>query len=699
MAVVSSERRKDSQWVKGMFGLSPFARDRRNLSIRQSTNADFKFADTTVGGNSAINPPPQFTQFADLPTGGLLANVQLRGKSAFWENDNDAGSAQMGRVYGETHEDYGHEVYMRFCLPKYTGSIAFFTNMYDRNMSVLANEGLFNKIMRGAGTIGALAIMFTVIPLHVFVPIIICSRTLAFILGQKPSQYYYLKEAMPQYLLAVQNILDTMLLHYRLVPMWDVIGTDRYTTADEAGNTLNSAIAEAHSQLPTIWKSNGKFDVFKMVSRYQMLANYQAETLSKIYAGSTEKNFAANLRAYLQEASTTMELQNAVSDTEMSLYDLAMKYQNNPMYQVDEATEAEQEARYQQIKAKLESDTGQSGEAVIDEQDAYQSQLNSESDGSEESGEVPDESQKTFGDLFGNLGIGDQVASQLKDGGMWIGFRVDNKETVSDSFSNSTKEPEIASALNGITATARTIDFSLSGGNTGFDAIDTVVGGVKSLIGGALDALSLVGLASIYGKSFADIPDMYDSSSADVGTLTYNIKLRTPYGNDFSCFQDLIVPLAFILAGVLPMATGRQSHTNPFYVEAYARGRQTIRTGMITSVSITRGAGNVGWRPDGKPLGIDVAITIKDLSKIVAMPVIKDPGIFDPHNKYTDYLATLGGMSLHEATYNLDKLVLNINLFKQSWKSAFMSGRITSSAMDNAFANAVRGLTAGTVLK
>ncbi|MCM2248804.1 hypothetical protein, partial [Klebsiella pneumoniae] len=83
----------------------------------------------------------------------------------------------------------------------------------------------------------------------------------------------------------------------------------------------------------------------------------------------------------------------------------------------------------------------------------------------------------------------------------------------------------------------------------------------------------------------------------------------------------------FILAGALPLSNGKQTYGQPFLCEMYSRGRQNIRLGMIESVQISRGVGNMGWRPDGKMLACDVTITVKDLSKVMHMPVVRDPSI------------------------------------------------------------------------
>lgn len=694
-----AERLKDGKWIRGSFGLAPMARDRRNLSLPK-TSADYKFGDTTLGGNQAINPAPQFCRFADVKAGGLLANVDLRKSaqmdiSSSFENEGNAGSYRLGRVYSEIHDDNAQYVHLRFGVPKFTGSIAFFANMYDRDAAILARTGDYTSIMRTAGRVAGLAAMFTFIPLGVIVPLILTANVLGFALQKKPSRYYYLKPAMNLYLQAVQAMADTQLLHHQLVPMWEPFNIDRYQEAGESEENKID-IAQAHASLPDIWKSNGKFDVYKAVNRYQVLANYQARTIEALYSeANSEEEFNAAMEAYLEKARRTAILKEQINDNAMSLENLARAYAENPSYQLDEEEEKAKAAAWDAIKSKYANNQGVSGDAISDEQlRASLASASASGDGKVD----PDQTNETFwGSLFDfGENVSEQLASELKDGGQWVTFRYDGKEPVTDNFSNSFKEPEIASTLNSLSAKARTIDFSTSGGKSGFDLVDSAVKGIKDFVGGALDVVHLSGLAAIYGSSYTDIPEVWEAAQASVATQTFTIPLRLIYGNDFSRFQDLTLPILFLLAGVLPLSTGKQTYNSPLLCEMYCRGRQNIRLGMIESVSITRGVGNMGWRADGKMLGADVTFTVKDLSKVMTMPIIRDPGIFDDDNMYTDYMATIGGASLHQMTYAMEKMVFNLNKWKQSWKSAFMAGRVTNTIANTMPVRAISAFTSGT---
>lgn len=695
------KRRDDLAWVRGMFGGIAANANRRKISTRQSTISSFKFSDTSLGGNQAINAPYQFTRFADLKSEGLLAAKQLRDPTmgtSFWESDGNSGSFCTGRVYSEEIDDNAQYLHLRFGVPKYTGTIAFFANMYDVNAAKLAKTGSYSSFLRETGKIIGLTAMFVAVPMHVFFPILAVSWILGAVLDLKPSKYYYLKPTPNLYWQAVQSILDTQLLHHRLVPMWDVIGSSsRYTDVTEKQNKLNGTMREVYTMLPDIWKSNGKFDVYKMINRYTVLAGYQQRTLNDIYANSTEKDYAARIRGYIAQAKHSEQMWNAVSDKELNLEALARKYEKNEFYQTTDAEEATDSATWQKINDKFNSEQGVSGQQTVKEQSQY-AQAKSDSQKIDEANAKAEQTNKSFwGSMIGD--VAEQFVSELYDGDQFLTFKVDAKETISDSLTNSTREPEISASMNSISSKARSFNFSTSNGQTGFDFVDTLVSGVKDVIGGTLDAVHMSGLAAFFGASIVDIPDVWDASEASIGTVSYTIPLRCPFGNDLSLFQDIMVPLSCIIAAATPLATGKQTHTSPFLVEAYSRGRQITRLGIIDSVSINRGVGNMGWRADGRMLGCDVTISIKDLSRYLTMPILKDPSWFDDANKYTDYMATLGAAGINELIYNSSKIILNINKWKQSWKSYFMTGRITNSMSTLGISRAASVFTSGTLLQ
>lgn len=677
-------RTSDANWVRGVFGLSPMTRDRRDNSKRVASSNNYKFADTSVGGNQAINPPPQFTRFADPKLAGMLADFDLGADAdSMFINESNSGSFRMGRSYSKVHDDNAHYVHMRFGMAKPTGMFNFFANMHDRDLAKLASTGEHTSAMRRFGQVAGAVGLFMVLPSIVFFPLIVSSAVLKLASAKAPSKFFYLNPTQNLYLRAVQSILDTQLLHHRLVPMWNVLGTDRYNDVSKDGNALNSTMQEVYSELPDIWKSNGKFDVFKMINRYQVLANYQHQIIQSIYAKSAnEDEYISAINAYVKSAKNESVLQNAYNNS-ADLEAVSKAYASSILYQESDEDAASHDAKMNDLYSKMSEEGGISAEGIVSQS------------GAEDPLQVKDVS--TFDKFWNGLSdVTEQLGSEAMDGSMWITLKVDGKESLTDSISSSVTEPTIASSLNAISSKARAINASTAGGKTGFDFVDGVLGGVKDFVGGALDTLHISGLSAVFGRSNVVIPDIWESTDTQIATQSFKMPLRSPHGNDLALFQNIMLPMSFILAGALPLSTGKQTFTSPFLVELYSRGRNTIRLGIIESVTITRGVGNKGWRSDGRMLGCDIEFTVKDLSKVLHMPIIQDPGIFDDDNVYTDYMATIGAASLREMTYDLDQFALNVNKWKQSWKSRFSTGRITNDIASNALFDAVKVFARGT---
>ena len=178
-----------------------------------------------------------------------------------------------------------------------------------------------------------------------------------------------------------------------------------------------------------------------------------------------------------------------------------------------------------------------------------------------------------------NSWVGDAIdyaAQTAKKGADFITFKVDPIGTVSESFSNTLAEAEISSKINSTSTSAASARFSFSGGNTGVDVIDGAFNAVGDFLKGFLGGVHLDGLLALAGSAHVEIPKHYQSSSSDFQNHTFNIELRSPYGDRMSQFFNLYVPLACILAMALPLSTGLQSYSAPFYTMAYSKGRSMI---------------------------------------------------------------------------------------------------------------------------
>lgn len=713
---------KDSGWVTGLFGGTVAQRDERFLGLRRYSNAMLSFEDTTMGGSQALNAPPQFTMFADPSSTGALAQPDA-GRASYTDyvNSQDMkGSYRLGTFYYEAINQNSFYLHCRFGKPRYIGVAAFFANMYDSNLAYLARTGDYPGMLRAMGTYVTAAAIWAAVGTVAFAVILITPRILKMVLNKQTSRYYYVKPTMHLYLRAVQNIVNTQLVYRRLVPTGVLNTFQLANTVDGTENKYNGDRKEWYSMLPEIWTADGEFDIYRMINRYQTLANYQAKTIEKIRKeSSTEDDFARRLQNfYLESTYSTRHLSKAAQyevslqnleyvartgkgydagfmnadDQEQQLVDGMNDSLQNAQAAGGKAADLENEAeksrrKLQEAQAQREKNQEQAAKAQSDAGSMDENNLDiGKIENWMEQGQT-----ETVGDVFKNYielaegaleNLSSNVASEIRNGSQWITWRVEGRDTVSRSFSNTTKEPEISGTVNSATQKARSLEVNLSGGKTGFDAVDGLITGLKSAFTGALDFLHLSGIMSLYNSSVIDFPEVWDSSDTSGDDISLSIPLRCWSGNDLDVFQDMIVPMSFWLAAVCPLATGKQSFTHPFYLECYSRGRYSMRNAMVTSLSLQFGTGGLGWRADGLPLSCDIQVTIRDLSRVMYMPIVTDIGVFDDDNKFSEFMSVLGAATLYERTNGIAQAKINASIWAQNWQSAWSQGSIVNAALD-----------------
>ena len=125
----------------------------------------------------------------------------------------------------------------------------------------------------------------------------------------------------------------------------------------------------------------------------------------------------------------------------------------------------------------------------------------------------------------------------------------------------------------------------LGGGNIAA-GVDNVIGAAKDFVSGALNGMSF-GLSnilqSIFGGAYIDMPNKWEDSESNLANVSYSMTLISPYNNPISQLQNIYIPLAMLMAGALPLGTGRSSYTSPFICSCFDRGVQHIRLCIITS--------------------------------------------------------------------------------------------------------------------
>lgn len=617
---MSSPRVKDRHWMRQSFLLPPNMIDTVDKERRMYSRGRTKFADTTLGGNQVINPIPQSTKFCDIAEERIF-NV----------------SEPMGRCYSEVHDDNTVVLNIRCGHPTHTALTDFFGVFYNSQAAYLARTGRAQGVFFNMGLIGG-----TIMTLP-FKPFMMLGDMWNFMVGKQRTKFYYLKPSMPVYWNALTGLVNAYAAERG---MQDATPID--PTSDAVYEKRVQADAEyMQNLLPNIYPNmldsdgniTGGIDVYAVANRYQSLANAQyikAKTWRDSFDGDWGSAESAN------SFNAAMAGKIDTSNRGKSLASILKIWANN----------------VGGISSFATSDVSVAGAPEVTLYDAVAETIGSL---------FSDEAVKNPTASFGQL-----LAAEQRDGAQFISFRVDAPGEGSESFSNSTKESDLASSINGMSNTSRAFKFNFGNGNLSDNVVaelaESTVGAVTSFVSGLASSVGISGLAALAGNASIDIPKYWDSSSANLPRQSYSFELKAPYQNELCRLQTLIVPLFALLAATLPLSTGGSSYTSPFLVEAYCQGYAQTRTGIIDSLNITRGE----FTRDGRPLSITVQFSIIDMSSIMHMPLTMN---FNPvttflgeglagwltadDSAFSDYMAVLASSSLANQVYPWRKLKRN----------------------------------------
>ena len=656
---------KNDNWFRSAFVVPGSLVKDLDKRHRFTSDARMKFGDTTLGGSLAINAPPQYCRYADIKVSGILAgraasvdnpiyrDLVTSGKS---DSETDSRSAVGSRGYGDYYNDAidntGEYITLRFGVPKFNSLLGFFTNFYDPEASATARTGKGNGLLyQGGRMVGAVVGM-------ALAPGLMTIRTIGFFLGTRVSKFYYLESAMHNYWVAANNIANTIAVYQNIIPR--VGGRSGETREDIAARW--EQIKAYNRALPDVFREDGGIDLFHVATRYNRLALRFQEKINEIALGADSLNgFGSDLVKFLNRAATTQA---------GALYDFKPK---NIAERIEEYLSNQENL--------ITPETAEKATLTFPYND-----------------EVKSSTYSWYEEIRSGMEAG------INDAYEFVTFRVDSTGPTTETFSNTVGESSIAGKLNGMVSGVRSMRFDAAEFQTGVGMVDAVTNGIKSMITGAADAIGVSGLAAFAGNSNIDIPQTWQSSAAQLPKMTYTMELRSWSGTPMGRFRRLWVPVSMLLAGALPLSHGKQAYGSPFICEAYSRNRISCKLGMIDSLTITRGVGNLGRNMEGDPLGVTVQFSIVDMSSIVHMPITTgiglwggltqavgsggdnvyngvkeiltgeesdsrffqataaalDPSVYDDSNAFTDYMAVLGGLGLTEQIYAGQKWRLNL---------------------------------------
>ena len=262
-------------------------------------------------------------------------------------------------------------------------------------------------------------------------------------------------------------------------------------------------------------------------------------------------------------------------------------------------------------------------------------------------------------DIFDNNGLNKFLGTYAGA----VPFYVEAETRTSDDFSNSTTQSSLSSGIDGLSDTARELNYLIGNvaGNIGagqlYDefmslgstAIDNTSQTIENMLGhGNIISNIMTKLQTIISGGRMVFPEIWSDSSFS-RSYRITVKLNSPSGDKLSIFYNILVPIYHLIAFVLPRNSTGQTFYSPFLVRAYYKGIFRIDMGIITDMSVSKGSDGE-WTPDGLPTTAEVSFEIKDLYDALSMSRAdddKDKGILSNISEL-DYIANSCGININE---------------------------------------------------
>lgn len=637
----------DRRWLINSFMVKTSEFDEPDNINRYWTSVENKFTDSSLGGNICLNPLPQYTRYCDVRVKGRRSD-----RNDVSVNHLD-GNYGMGRRYGESIDDNSVNVFFTFGVPKFNNLLSFLTSSIDYRQALIANTGR-SPLAYDVGTAWGTLALFIAFP--IIGPLLwIGNKILDFLLGPGSGTYYYMTQNMIQYWSSVNTMVTLAATELGILsPAFIKSSSDKQAIGSPL--KINQEDVDFMRQyMPDLITEDNYIDVMAIATKAQRMANNQFQNdmamfdnMSETALGNETKNFVGLV-------------QNNMSNVHDIPQTSHIAWMNEIMM-----TNAK--------KVYAKPNTTESKDTVV----TNDAKTNTANDDGTINAVKRDVDEPSFID-----GLKDNFDATVRQGAEYMVLRVDNPGTVSESFRNDTADIGLEGTMKGIGNKVRDIKFSTGNGSI-LPGTKEIADTVSDVIHGALSGVTM-GLSDIFtvleGGGNIGMMKRWEDSSVTFPTMTLKTKFISPYNNPISLLTNIYIPFFALLAGALPKATGTNSYTSPYLCSMFMRGHQYIKTGMITSLTVTRGTSNLSFNKQMRPLAIDVSFTVTDFSKIMAAPTPQ--GIFDgsntafnDENSLNQYVAALCGRDLYTTMNTWPKMKLKLSRLDASVEHTFSAANM-----------------------
>ena len=241
----------------------------------------------------------------------------------------------------------------------------------------------------------------------------------------------------------------------------------------------------------------------------------------------------------------------------------------------------------------------------------------------------------------------------------YIPFLCQSNISISETFSNSTKEHPIMGSINSLSEQSSDAK-GIGGAQEIINQAQNLMGGAdfmtkmselanKALKKGAGEIVSNVSemCAIMNGDGKLLVPEIWSSSSYS-RSYSVDFKFWSPTGDIVSIFENVYIPYLLLMVLAMPLQTGYHSYVSPFAVKVFSKGLFSVDFGMIESLTITRGDGANDRTRTNFPRSIKVSVSVKDLSPTLMLSL--GGGAFWKYKRansgLSEYIATMCNLSI-----------------------------------------------------